>query len=236
MNTINFGESTQLWLDRLACGELDETTRKSLFTWLDAEPLRWRGCALAILEAQTWNESLAGITLADDRETCGRELRRGQETRAELWPDQKTCAQPMAFRWAPLASLAAVLLIAFALGALSRGWWAPQVDAIVENKQQPASEHGTENESAGPLMATVSLPPELGSEIPATLQIPVRSVQDAGPQASIPISEFERHKWERLGYQLTKERRYLPAQLPDGKKVVVPVDQVKANYVGSKVS
>ena len=226
MNTINFGESTQLWLDRLACGELDETTRKSLFTWLDAEPLRWRGCALAILEAQTWNESLAGITLADDRETCGRELRRGQETRAER----------MAFRWAPLASLAAVLLIAFTLGALSRGWWAFQVDAIVENKQLPAHEHGIGEEQAGPLMATVSLPSELGSEIPATLQIPVRSVRDSGSQASIPISEFERHKWERLGYQLTKERRYLPAQLPDGKKVVVPVDQVKANYVGSKVS
>src|SRR6185295_877610 len=109
MNTINFGESTQLWLDRLACGELDETTRKNLFAWLDADPLRWRSCALALLEAQSWNESLEGITLANDGETCGRELRRGQEPRAEQ----------MAFRWAAVASLAAVLLIAFALGALS---------------------------------------------------------------------------------------------------------------------
>jgi hypothetical protein len=228
MNTINFGESTQLWLDRLACGELDETTRKNLFAWLDAEPLRWRGCALALLESQSWNESLEGITLADNKETCDRELRRGQETRAE---------RRTAFRWAAVASLAAVLLLAFTLGALSRGWLAPQVDAIVENKLPPASEHGTEKDPAGPLMATVSLPPELGSEIPATLQIPVRSVGDSGPRgASTPISEFDQHKWERLGYQLTKERRYLPAQLPDGKKVVVPVDQVKANYVGSKVS
>ena len=38
MNTNDFGTGTQLWLDRLACGELDEHTRKSLFTWLDAEP------------------------------------------------------------------------------------------------------------------------------------------------------------------------------------------------------
>jgi len=191
-----------------------------------------------MLEAQSWNESLEGITLTDDKGTCGRELRRGQETRAELCrPDQKSRTEQTAFRWAPVASLAAVLLIAFALGALSRGWWAPQVDAIVENKQPPASEHGIGQERAGPLMATVSLPSEFGSEIPATLQIPVRSVRDSGPQtASTPISEFDQHKWERLGYQLTKERRYLPAQLPDGKKVVVPVDQVKANYVGSKVS
>ena len=233
MNTINFGDNTQLWLDRLACGELDETARKSLFTWLDAEPLRWRTCALAFLEAQAWNESLGVDAVAKERETSGPMLRRGQETRAE----QKTRSELSAFRWAPLASLAAVLLVAFALGALSRGWWAPQADAIVENRQPPASEHAANKEPAGPLMATVSLPPELGSEIPATLQIPVRSARNGGPQAaSPPISDFVQHKWERLGYQLTKERRYLPAQLPDGKKVVVPVDQVKANYVGPKVS
>jgi hypothetical protein len=227
MNTIDFGENTQLWVDRLACGELDENMRKSLFTWLDAEPLRWRSCALALLEAQSWNESLAGITLAVDKETRAELCRLDQKSRVERTP----------FRWASLGSLAAVLLIAFTLGALSRGWPAPQVDAIVESKQPPASEHGTEKDPTGRLMATVSLPSELGSQIPATLQIPVRSVRDSGPQtASTPISEFDQHKWERLGYQLTKERRYLPAQLPDGKKVVVPVDQVKANYVGSKVS
>jgi hypothetical protein len=232
MNAKDFGENTQLWLDRLACGELDETTRKSLFAWLDAEPLRWQSCALALLEVQSWNESLEGITLADDGETCAE-----QQLRAELCqPDQKARAKRTVFRWMPMASLAAVLLVAFSLGALSRGWLAPQADAIVENKQSQGDDRRMGKESSGPLMATVSLPSELGSEIPATLQIPVRSVRDSGSQTSIPISEFDQHKWERLGYQLTKERRYLRAQLPDGKKVVVPVDQVKANYVGSKVS
>jgi hypothetical protein len=52
----------------------------------------------------------------------------------------------------------------------------------------------------------------------------------------INISEYDRQKWERRGYQLSKEKRFLPAELPDGKKVVVPVEQVKASYVGSKVS
>ncbi|MFN0019716.1 MAG: hypothetical protein ACKVP0_15785 [Pirellulaceae bacterium] len=224
MNTNDFGNSTQLWLDRLACGELDEKTRKSLFTWLEAEPLRWRGCALALLEAQTWNESLAGVTQAEGQETCGRELRRGRETRAEQrW-------------WVPLASLAAAVLIAFSLGALSRGWLAPQANAVVENK--PSTEkQAVEKEPVGPLMATVSLRHDASQQIPATLQIPVMSVKDSLAQpAASPISDYDRQKWERRGYQLIKERRYLPAELPGGKKVIVPVEQVKASYVGSKVS
>jgi hypothetical protein len=219
MNKIDFRANTQLWLDRLACGELDEQTRKSLFTWLDAEPLRWRGCALALLEMQTWNESLENI---DKNPACVPEpaFRAIHERNRES----------KILRWRPLSSLAAALLVAFTLGTLSGGWWKSNGEVVANKRPQ-------ESEPAGPLMATVSLRPELGSAMPATLQIPVMSVKDSGAHSpSRSISEYDRQKWERRGYQLTKERRFLPAQLPDGKKVVVPVEQVKANYVGSKVS
>ncbi len=227
MNTFDFEKSTQVWLDRLACGELNEPTRKSLFIWLDAEPLRWRGCALACLEAQTWNESLGDSPVS--KETFGQAFRRGQETRAELRAPQNARPNPVSM----LASVAALLLVAFGLGALSRGWLAPQTDAVVENPRQP-----TKVESSGQLMATVSLRQDRGSNIPATLQIPVMAVQNSAAQkpASSSISEYDRQKWERRGYQLIKERRFLPAELPGGKKVVVPVEQIKASYVGSKVS
>ena len=225
MNTKDFGENTQLWLDRLACGELDETTRKNLFSWLDAEPLRWRSCALALLEVQAWNESLENTE-------------RKSKVVTELAPvaiREKNRGSAM-LHWAPLSSLAAALLIAFTLGAFSRGWVKSNGDVVVENTHPAVARHH-ESEPAGPLMATVSLRPEPGSGMPATLQIPVMSMQHSGAQPpSTPISEYDRQKWERRGYQLTKERRFLPAQLPDGKKVVVPVEQVKANYVGSKVS
>ncbi len=219
MNTIDFGENTQLWLDRLACGELDEQTRNTLFTWLDAEPLRWRACALTFLESQTWNESFESLEKKTPVATELAPIRIREKNRDSIM-----------LRWASLSSLAAALLVAFTLGAFSRVWLKPSGD-IVENKQPH------ESEPAGPLMATVSLRPELGSGMPATLQIPVISMQNSGTQPpSTPISEYDRQKWERRGYQLTKERRFLPAQLPDGKRVVVPVEQVKANYVGSKVS
>ena len=227
MNTINFGENTQLWLDRLACGEFDELTRKNLFTWLDAEPLRWRSCALALLEAQAWNESLERVGGEPSSETppasvTVREMNRGSQI----------------FRWASLSSLAAALLVAFTLGALSRGWLATSnSDVVVESTQPATPSPNYVKEAPGPLMATVSLKPELGSQISATLQIPVMAMQNSGAQpSSTPISEYDRQKWERRGYQLTKERRFLPVELPGGKKVVVPVEQVKANYVGSKVS
>ena len=138
-----------------------------------------------------------------------------------------------ASRLSMLAAVAALLLVAFGLGAFSRGWLAPSVDAVVENPPRPA-----EVEPPGPLMATVSLSPERGSSIPATLQIPVMAIGNSAAEqpASHSISEYDRQKWERRGYQLTKERRFLPAQLPNGKKIMVPVDKLKANYVGSKVS
>ncbi|MBC7855138.1 MAG: hypothetical protein IAF94_17035 [Pirellulaceae bacterium] len=222
MNTIDFGERTQLWLDRLACGELDELTRTNLFAWLDAEPLRWRGCALACLEAQTWNESLGQLS-------TGHNL--VQEPHAELvglGAPRSVPASPVSI----LATMAALLLVAFGLGAFARGWMDSQSDAIVTGSQQPAKV-----ESTGPLMATVSLTPGLGSSISGKLQIPVAARNSAAESlAPSNISEYDRQKWERRGYQLIKERRFLPAELPSGQKVVVPVEQVKASYIGSKVS
>jgi hypothetical protein len=57
--------------------------------------------------------------------------------------------------------------------------------------------------------------------------------QPAGRSAAIP--EYVRRQWERRGYRLTVERRYVFANLPDGAQVVVPVDQVQLNRVASKV-
>lgn len=221
----DFERNTQRWLDRLACGELDAGTRQGLLHWLDAEPLRWRACALSLLEAQAWNESL--------------EVVEPKEASTKLTPS--TLRQPAktssAVRWVALSSLAAALLVAFALGAFSRGWMKSGSDFAAGQNQPSGEKSPHEAELNGPLMATVSLKPELGGGIPATMQIPVQAVRDSGPQTpSISISEYDRQKWERRGYQLTKERRFLPAELPGGKKVVVPVERVKASYVGSKVS
>src|SRR5262245_35380428 len=51
-------------LDRLVCGELDETARGRVLAWLEQDPSRWRVCALAFLEAQTWSQALGDRSVA----------------------------------------------------------------------------------------------------------------------------------------------------------------------------
>src|SRR5437868_13441890 len=109
MNTIDFENNTQLWLDRLACGELDAASRKQFLAWLEVEPLRWRACALALLESQTWSESLDAWQSNSPHE-----------------PNQKvgviSARVPSSTRssWIHWGILAASVLLAFALGAVSR--------------------------------------------------------------------------------------------------------------------
>jgi hypothetical protein len=42
-----------------------------------------------------------------------------------------------------------------------------------------------------------------------------------------PISDYERRMWERRGFEVIEELRYLPARLPDGRVVMVPVNKVQ---------
>jgi hypothetical protein len=39
---------------------------------------------------------------------------------------------------------------------------------------------------------------------------------------------------ERLGHQVERQRAYLPIDLNDGRRVVVPVDQFNVRYVGER--
>lgn len=218
MTTTEFDEHPQIWLDRLVCGELEERKRAGLLAWLDAEPSRWRTCALAFLESQTWNDSLSALALDEQVTYCEPvQIRKPSSPRSRI------------STWAMLAP---TLLLAFVLGAFSRGWISPTRSAVVAEKEPARA-------AAAPVMASVSLQPQAGGPLTATVQIPVLPAPREGSaedQQLRPISEYERHKWQRRGYQLTKERRFLPARLPDGKQIVVPIEQVKASYVGSKVS
>ena len=45
--------------DRLVDGELSAAERRELLASLDGRPTGWRRCALAFLEAQTWQDELA---------------------------------------------------------------------------------------------------------------------------------------------------------------------------------
>ncbi len=60
MNTESDSVNSEMpgQVDRLVCGELDETARKELLEWLEADPVRWRMCGVAFLEVQTWSRAI----------------------------------------------------------------------------------------------------------------------------------------------------------------------------------
>lgn len=67
----------------------------------------------------------------------------------------------------------------------------------------------------------------------ASVRIPVvpadPAAGSAAPGAEIP--EYVRQQCERRGFKPSVERRYLFARLPDGRQVVVPVDQLQLNPI-----
>jgi hypothetical protein len=193
-------------LDRLACGDLDETARGELLAWLEADPCRWRQCGLAFLEAQTWSESLAASSAA---------VEDARPIQAERLPQRSPIARRMLYG----AALAACLLVAFGLGlAASKSFFAPEsssVGAMARGSAHPAPrtqarlEHVAVNQGDLTHMAV--------------------------GRPTIDIPDYVRRQWERRGYELSVERRYLFGRLPDGEPIVIPVERVQAQFVGSKI-
>src|SRR5438093_6448897 len=82
MNERRHDEILARSIDRLAAGDLDAPARRELFAWLDAEPLRWRRCALALLEARDLEQALDDW-IDESRSEAKLSSRRLQRSQAE---------------------------------------------------------------------------------------------------------------------------------------------------------
>jgi hypothetical protein len=90
--------------------------------------------------------------------------------------------------------------------------------------------------AGGPILAAFDMQAggQFGARTPIRIPV-VPTLADtardggAGPPAEIP--EYVRQQWERRGYKVSLERRYVFARLPDGQRVVVPVEQLHLNPV-----
>jgi hypothetical protein len=230
-------------IDSLVAGELDEPRRRRLFAWLDEDPLRWKQCALAFLEAQVWEQAidilaerpLAAPIAAAPVAPSGLPSPSLNGHVACPAPRKASASPPAAaLRWRLAMSIAALVAIAFALGAgMGRSLFAPQAAAPSMAEGQP-DEHDRQRASQAPLVATVAVgSPSAGDGI--KLQLPV--VEGAPPKEAAPrdLPEYVRQQWLRQGWQIQPERKYLPARLADGSSVVVPIDRLQAKYVGKEV-
>jgi hypothetical protein len=215
---------TRSRIDALVCGDLAEDERRELLAWLEADAARWRACALAFLEKQVWERALEG-------EGAGFRVQRSEGEQGLGVRGQEVLTKH-AKRWTVPLVVVAASIAAFVCGLLAhelRLGNLPSAPPIARQDSQnplPAA--------SGPLVASVPVS-GLGN-LAATLQIPVRPVDSARGSAASSVPDHVRKQWERRGYELVEERRYLPARLPDGRQVMVPVNEVKMKFVGKPVS
>jgi len=82
-------------------------------------------------------------------------------------------------------------------------------------------------------MASFNVETGGGSGRMTPIQIPVvPAATDAGQERDhSEIPEYVRQQWERRGYKVSLERRFMFAKLADGQQVVVPVEQVRVNPI-----
>jgi hypothetical protein len=224
MNRIEqYDRAMQGQLDRLAGGDLPESERSNLLAWLDEDVTRWRACGLAFLEAQMWSAAAA----IAPREAA---------PPATFQPAIATSKPAKARRDVPRHStlaLTLLALVAFISGAVLSRWLPPvnqhSATAVVEEHTQPMLE------SDKTLIATV--PVKTNSDAPLMLQVPVSTDGGAAAKtARSSFTEYDRRQWEKRGFEVVEELRYLPARLPDGRQVMVPVNKVHLKFKGTPVS
>ena len=221
-------------LDRLVDGELSEPERREVLSGLDKEPEGWRRCALAFLVAQSWCDAM-GAMLREAPETVRSSI---SATRHPAWLR----------RHETLLAMAASFAVALVVSSVVRPMFFPsagpalpptQLAAVGQNQEPPMQQlGGAAAPSATPWrMVTVSVPDGLhGAREP--IQLPAMEQDHWNgdwlgnlPQA-LPPAMLQ--ALQQSGRRVQQSRELLPIPLEDGRRLVVPVDQIDIHYVGNR--
>jgi hypothetical protein len=216
-------------LDRLACGELNETARHRVLTWLEADHVRWRMCGLAFLEAQAWSQALTEWpAIQEGRTGLAANSVAASDAARKMHPGIRRALAALAFAVAFCLGLA---LHDFVVASRPRAERPvadkspPPAPDLVLPKRVPPPEHE-------PLLAALDVRwgnrqgPTTPIRIPV---IPARADLPRESRHSVAIPEYMQQQWERRGYKVSLERRFLFARLPSGEPIVVPIEQLNVN-------
>lgn len=208
-------------IDLLVDGELDEAQRRELLLRLENTPGAWRRCALAFLEAQAWQEgSQAWVTepkQASDPPVVA------PLVRSSFW--QTT--------WGNLLAVAASFGVAFALGTWYRSNDGGTVNVVVDGAGlQTVPDQGARlagDPSATPNNYVTLVVDGVADGESNQVRLPVRDwshVQEIAQQpAAIPESLVE--QIEQSGHAVRQQRQLVPVDLQDGRRMIVPMDEVR---------
>jgi hypothetical protein len=234
--------------DRLVDGELSESERRALLTSLDARPEGWRRCALAFLEAQTWRESLGEMTppvrepsvLPAASPVVLPRSPRGKKTLGAL---------------GTVLAMSACFLVALGLGAWAlRGTHGGKtgistMNSLANNEVPPIA---VQSQTTDPFPGTVS--PVNPSPPNSWKLVQVKAPGLTGNNEPLQLPAVERDRLDdeffnavpnplpddilqalkRTGNDVRMRRELVPMLLPDGRRLIVPVDQVEVRYEGNQ--
>lgn len=244
---MNASRSEERLLDLLVDSELGPSERREVLAWCQREPEGWRRCALAFLEAQTWGAELGGL------------VRGAAPVEPVVSAPHRQAWNLRSFGW-PLA-MAASFLLAFMLGLAIRGAPGPGAAPQLADPR-PAAETDVA-QGRVPLPAGAADVPEAANESaprPDAAQERWGNVtlvvdDDEGGVAeeiSLPVVESPslderwlgshpsaipadvRRALERLGHRVRQQRQLVPFDLEDGRRLIVPVDEVEVHPVGNR--
>ena len=214
--------------DRLVDGELSPAEYQALLASLEDEPAGWRQCALAFLEAQALGSELGSVRRALD-------LTAGEQEGGKKWPPPSR-----RFDLSTLLAVALSFLLAFTLGAIT--------PRIFGNRPQEPSLTG--NNLTAPTVVAGQRPPA-GGEIRHQTLRPVGNVRlvmdgtggESTQSGDVPVYDVGQdldqflsqnrpalapeliELLQQRGHEVVRQEQYVPAQLEDGRQVIVPVER-----------
>lgn len=229
-------------LQRLLDGELDHEQRRRALVRLDEQPSQWRMVALALLEEQAFDRELNSVSQRQSDSTVKlSESNVGVNARRfEAKPGGSSKV-----RWLPMA-LAACLLVG--LGVTGGNWLASRFDggsrsdsngvgpsiAIAESKEKdPEGLDVAQLKAVGHLSFASDVTSNASDD---SVHLPV---YEAAPEQLNQILVTQQHQmrqWNdqlrRRGLELDWRPEMLESRLPDGRSVIVPIQQVHVRNIG----
>ena len=240
--------------DLLVDGELDEDRRRTLLGSLDNKPGGWRRCALAFLEAQSWGQEFRSLS--------ARLRGGGQETSDSSTPQnvpgkKKSSGgkRRLRDRTSTVLGIAASFLLAMGITSLMQDMNPGDMSAplggnqasVFTPKKIPArffkpvkssqAGHLDLNNDVSQEMHLMSITGQGVDQKKHTFALPAVSQDRLNRQwlkempTVIPDGVVE--SLQQAGHDVKTSRHLIPFTMRDGRKLVIPVDQVDVSYMNT---
>jgi hypothetical protein len=250
MNTSEFAmvSDDDNRFDRLVDGELSAEEYKVLLESLDDEPGGWRRCAMAFLEAQALRRELVSVSLPSGSRLNDDSFNPEQKATAcpPKTPDPLLPAVTSHARvagWHQLLLLAASMLVAMSVGIVLSDWWRTPEPHRPSGPGVKLAHDGADGPQPQMLLprpvgnARLVLTGPGGTQTEVGV-LPINEYP-GGPgrwidadEPTLPVSLVS--ELQRRGHQVERQEQFVPVDLEDGRKAMIPVETIQITPVSRR--